>query len=215
MSMATWTESGVTATAQVAAARFRGRGALAVVGVLVMIAATGCHQDMYDQPKYKPLTESRFYKDGISSRALAEGTVPRGFARTDELLYTGRAEGKPVDQFPFPVTDEVMKRGHNRFDIFCSPCHGRLGNGQGMIVRRGFPQPRSFHIDSLKNAPAGYFFGVITNGYGRMYSYAASVPVHDRWAIIAYIRALQLSQAVPVSRLTDVERNRLSGGDQK
>lgn len=178
----------------------------------MILALTGCHQDMYDQAKVKPLTESKFYSDGIASRPLAEGTVPHGYARTDELLYNGRLNGKQADEFPFPVTEEVMKRGQDRFNIYCSPCHGRLGNGKGMIVQRGFPQPRSFHIDSLKEAPAGYFFGVITNGFGRMYSYAPSIPVHDRWAIIAYIRALQLSQSVPVARLTDVERSRLGEG---
>jgi hypothetical protein len=190
-------------------------GTPAIIGVLMVLALTGCHQDMYDQPKVKPLTESRFYRDGIASRPLAEGTVARGYARTDELLYTGKLNGKQADEFPFPVTEEVMKRGQDRFNIYCSPCHGRLGNGKGMIVQRGFPQPRSFHIDSLKEAPAGYFFDVMTNGFGRMYSYAPSVPVHDRWAIIAYIRALQLSQSVPVARLTDAERSRLSEGGRQ
>ena len=212
--MALWTRSGVTA-ARVPAPPSARMVATGIAGVLMFVAAAGCHQDMYDQPRYKPFSESKFYRDGIASRPLAEGTIPRGYARKDELLYTGKVDGKQADQFPFRVTEDVMKRGHDRFNIYCSPCHGQLGNGRGMIVQRGFPQPRSFHIDSLKEAPAGYFFDVITNGYGRMYSYAPSVPVHDRWAIIAYIRALQFSQAVPVSQLTDAERTRLSSGGKK
>jgi mono/diheme cytochrome c family protein len=181
-----------------------------VAGALL---ATGCHQDMYDQPKVKPLTESHFYADGLASRQLVEGTVPRGEVRTDELLYAGKVDGKFAEVFPFAVTAELVERGENRFNIYCSPCHGRLGNGRGMIVQRGFPQPRSFQNDTLKAAPVGYFFNVITNGYGRMYSYAPSVPVHDRWAIISYIRALQLSQNVPVSALRDDEQKKLEGED--
>lgn len=179
------------------------------VGVWAFLAM-GCHQDMYDQPKVKPLTESRFYTDGLASRQPEEGTVPRGDIRTDDLLYTGKVGGKLAEVFPFPVTEEMLKNGQDRFNVFCSPCHGRLGNGRGMIVRRGFPQPRSFHNDTLKTAPVGYFFNVITNGYGKMYSYAPSVPVHDRWAIISYIRALQLSQDVRLSTLREDERKLLS-----
>lgn len=177
------------------------------IGAVVVL--TSCN-DMYNQPKFKPLRPSNLYPDG-SSRPLVEGTVARGYARTNELLYTGKLQGKLADEFPFNVTKEVLQRGQDRFNIFCSPCHGRLGNGEGMIVQRGFPKPNSFHADSVRNQPAGFYFDVITNGFGRMYSYAPSVPVEDRWAIIAYIRTLQLSQHVSVADLTDAERKQLEG----
>jgi hypothetical protein len=179
---------------------------VALVGVLCVFSA--CN-DMYDQPKYRPLRPSSLYADG-SSRPLVEGTVARGYARTNELMYTGKIQGKLVDAFPFSITADVIRRGQNRFNIFCSPCHGRLGNGAGMIVQRGFPKPNSFHSDSVRIKPAGYYFDVITNGFGRMYSYAPSVPVEDRWAIIAFIRALQLSQRASIGDLTDTEHNQLA-----
>jgi hypothetical protein len=165
---------------------------------------TAC-TDMYNQPKYKPLRESKSFANG-SSRPLVEGTVARGYARTDELLYTGKINGKLADVFPHKVTPEILKRGQDRFNTFCSPCHGRLGNGLGMIVQRGFPRPNSFHSDSVRTKPVGYYFDVITNGFGRMYSYAPSVPVDDRWAIVAYVRALQLSQRANPADLTVQER---------
>jgi mono/diheme cytochrome c family protein len=165
--------------------------------------------DMYDQPKYRPLRPSTLYADG-SSRPLMEGTVARGYARTDELMYTGRIQGKLADAFPFSITAEVVWRGQDRFNTFCSPCHGRLGDGAGMIVRRGFPKPNSFHSDSVRTKPAGYFFDVITNGFGRMYSYAPSVPAEDRWAIIAYIRALQLSQRISIGDLAVAEQKQMA-----
>jgi hypothetical protein len=180
--------------------------AFGLAGILIFLA--GCN-DMADQPKYKPLRSSKMYSNG-SSRPLVEGTVARGQARTDELLYTGRMQGSFSDVFPFRVTDSLLLRGQNRFNTFCSPCHGRLGDGAGMIVRRGFPRPNSFHADSVRARPAGYYFDVITNGFGRMYSYAPSVPVEDRWAIIAYIRALQLSRHTFVGDLTVQERAQLA-----
>jgi len=139
-----------------------------------------------------------------------EGTVARGYARTDELMYTGKIQGRLADTFPFPVTGDVVRRGQGEFNTFCSPCHGRLGNGAGMIVQRGFPKPNSFHSDSVRTKPAGYYFDVMTNGFGRMYSYAPSVPVEDRWAIIAYIRALQLSQRVSIGDLTAREQKQMA-----
>ncbi len=166
--------------------------------------------DMYDQPKFRPLRPSKFYVDG-SSRPLVEGTVARGYARTDELMFKGKVNGRFSDEFPFAITADVVKRGQDRFNIFCSPCHGRLGNGEGMIVQRGFPKPNSFHADSVRTLPVGFYFDVITNGFGRMYSYAPSVPVEDRWAIIAYIRALQLSQRGSVGDLTKSEHEHLMG----
>jgi len=176
-----------------------------VVGGLTF---TGC-TDMYDGQKIKPLEESRFYDDRLSSRPIVEGTVPRGYARTEELLYTGKINRRLANVFPFAVTEGVVARGQDRFNIFCSPCHGRLGDGNGMVVRRGFPKPNSFHSDSLRARPVGYYFDVMTNGFGRMYSYASSVPVHDRWTIAAYIRALQLSQRVAVGALSPEERTNI------
>jgi Cytochrome C oxidase, cbb3-type, subunit III len=181
---------------------------LILVGTLCLFAY-GCHLDMYDQPKYKPLSSSSFYSNGQSSRPLIEGTVPRGQVHTDELLYTGKINGNFADVFPFPITREVVERGQDRFNTFCTPCHGRLADGDGMVVQRGFPKPPSFHADSVRTEPAGFYFDVISNGFGRMYSYAPSVPVHDRWAIVAYIRALQLSWMVPISEVPDSVRTKL------
>ena len=180
-----------------------------VLGLAAVLALLSACNDMYDQPKYRPLRASRFYNNG-SSRPLVEGTVARGYARTDELMYTGKIQGKMSDEFPVAVNARIIQRGQDRFNTFCSPCHGRLGNGEGMIVQRGFPKPNSFHSDSVRTKPVGYYFDVITNGFGRMYSYAPSVPVEDRWAIVAYIRALQLSQHASVADLTDAERKHIA-----
>lgn len=178
--------------------------------VPAVMSLAGCN-DMSDQAKYKPLRPSAFYADG-SSRPLVEGTVARGHARTDELMYTGKIKGRLADTFPFPVTAEVVHRGQDRFNIFCSPCHGRLGKGDGMIVQRGFPRPNSFHADSVRVLPAGFYFDVITNGFGRMYSYAPSIPVRDRWAIVAYVRALQLSQHASLKEIAETDRRRVMEG---
>jgi len=169
--------------------------------VLAVLATTaGCRQDMQDQPKYIPLRPSDFFGDGRSERPLLEGTVARGHLDDDTLLYTGKGpDGKFADLFPFPVTKDVVERGRERFDIYCSPCHDRLGTGDGKIVRRGFRHPPSYHIDRLRQAPAGYLFDVISNGFGAMPDYAAQVQARDRWAIVAYIRALQLSQNATVN----------------
>jgi mono/diheme cytochrome c family protein len=173
---------------------------------------------MRDQPKMKPYRGSNFFGDGLSSRPPVEGTIPRGYLRSDKALYTGKkdlASGAPtattgasaapqsgvsnpypddVETFPFPITADTVIRGRQRYEIFCSACHGMTGFGDGMIVRRGFRQAASFHDDRLRQAPVGHFFDAITNGWGAMPSYSAQIPVQDRWAIIAYIRALQLSQ---------------------
>jgi hypothetical protein len=170
----------------------------------------GCHLDMDDQPKYKPLSSSSFFNNGQSARPLVEGTVPRGQTHySDDFYSTGKKGGNFADAFPFPVTRKILERGQDRFTTFCTPCHGQLGDGRGMIVQRGFPQPPSFHADSVRTEPAGFYFDVITHGFGRMYSYAPSVPVHDRWAVVAYIRALQLSRRIPVSEVADSIRTRL------
>jgi mono/diheme cytochrome c family protein len=179
-----------------------------IIGMSVLV--TAC-TDMYNQPKYKPLRESKSFATG-SSRPLVEGTVARGYARTDELLYTGKIGGQLADVFPQKISPAILRRGQDRFNTFCSPCHGRLGDGLGMIVQRGFPRPNSFHADSVRSKPAGFYFDVITNGFGRMYSYAPSVPVEDRWAIIAYVRALQLSQHTSPADLTEQERANIQKG---
>jgi hypothetical protein len=149
---------------------------------------------MHDQPRYEPLEASSFFADGRASRPLVPGTVARGQLRTDTHFYLGKVDGALVDALPLPVTRPLLERGRERYDIYCSPCHDRLGSGQGMIVRRGFRRPPSLHIDRLREAPIGHFFDVISNGFGVMTDYAAQVTPPDRWAIAAYIRALQLSQ---------------------
>ena len=166
---------------------------------------------MHDAPRYEPLEGSAFFADGRSSRVLQANTVARGHLREDDHLYTGKVDGQLAVEFPMPVTGETMARGQERFNVFCSPCHGRTGEGNGMVVQRGFRQPPSFHEDRLLNAPVGYYFDVMTNGFGAMQDYAAQVPVADRWAIAAYLRALQLSRRatpadVPAERRAELDR---------
>jgi hypothetical protein len=175
---------------------------------------TACQQEMAQQPRYEPLEPSSFFADGRASRPLVPGTVARGHLKTDTHLYAGQVNGKLADTFPFPVTRVMLERGQERYNIYCSPCHGRIGNGEGIVVQRGFQRPASFHIDRLREAPAGYFFNVITNGFGAMYDYAARVTPEDRWAIIAYIRALQLSQNATLADVPAEERPQLAGVNQ-
>jgi mono/diheme cytochrome c family protein len=173
---------------------------------LMAIAAAGCRQDMHDQPKYSAYEPSAFFGDRRSSRPLVEGTIARGHLNEDELLHTGRAGGQPAAVFPFAVDDALMRRGRERYDIFCSPCHGLTGDGDGMVVQRGYRRPPSFHVDRLRESPPGHLYDVITNGFGAMPDYAAQIPVRDRWAIAAYMRALQLSQnAAAVDLPPDVQ----------
>ena len=182
---------------------------ISLAGVILLSA---CRQDMHDQPKYKPLRQSNFFADKRQSRPLLPNTVSRGDLREATEFYTGKtsADAKvDLDYFPMPITREVIERGHQRFDVFCSPCHGRLGNGAGMIVKRGFKAPPSYHIQRLRDAPVGHFYDVVTNGYGSMYNYAAQIPPRDRWAIISYIRVLQLSQNVQGDDLTPEVRAKL------
>jgi mono/diheme cytochrome c family protein len=190
----------------------RPRGA-AIVPVLGCVAAilllTGCRQDMHDQPKFKPFAKSDFYDDQRSARPAVEGTIARGQLRADELFETGKVGGQPSAQFPFVVTASVLERGRDRYNIFCSPCHGRMGQGDGMIVRRGFRRPPSFHQDRLVQAPAGYLFDVTTRGFGLMPDYATQVPAADRWAIIAYVRVLQRSQRATVADVPGADRGAL------
>jgi hypothetical protein len=172
----------------------------------------GCRQDMHDQPKFIPLRGSEFYSDQRSARPLVDGTVARGLLRDDDLLETGKVNGQDATEFPFPITTRVLARGRERYDIFCAPCHDRTGRGNGMIVRRGYRQPPSYHIDRLRQAPVGHYFDVITNGFGAMPDHRSQVPVRDRWAIVAYIRALQLSAHATLSEVPPVERNTLAPG---
>lgn len=172
----------------------------------------GCRQDMHDQPKFVPLRESGFYGDRRSARPLVEGTVARGHLDDDEQLYAGKVNGQDSAEFPFPVTPAVMARGRERYDVFCAPCHDRTGRGNGMIVKRGYRQPPSFHVDRLRQSPPGHFFDVMTNGFGAMPDYRAQVPARDRWAITAYIRALQASQHATLDAVPPEERNNLAPG---
>ena len=178
-------------------------------GCLVLMA--GCRQDMHDQPKFKPLRANPFFADGRSARPLVAGTVARGTLQEDDRLFTGREKNEFVATFPFPVTEQVIRRGQERFNIFCSPCHGGLGDGEGAVVQRGLKHPPSFHIERLREAPVGYFFNVITNGFGAMFDYSDRIPVRDRWAIIAYIRALQLSQNAKIEDVPQEKRQELAG----
>jgi mono/diheme cytochrome c family protein len=167
--------------------------ALLAVGVF----AAGCNTDMWRQPRQEPLDASEFFADGQANRPLVPGTIARGHAREDAPYFTGVRNGRWVDELPMPVTMDLLKRGQERFQIYCTPCHGQLGDGNGMIAKRGFALRRpvgNYHTDRLRNMPVGHFYDVITNGYGAMYSYASRIEPQDRWAVVAYIRALQLSQ---------------------
>lgn len=179
------------------------------LAILSLLFVSGCRLDMHIDPRYDPLSPSTIFPDGRSERPRVPGTVARGQLRTDELLYTGRINGQPANVFPFPITKADLDRGQQRYDIYCTPCHDFTGSGEGMIVRRGFPAPPSYHTAKLMNAPVGHFFDVMTNGYGTMFSYADRVSVKDRWRIAAYIRALQLSQDATVNDVPASERLKL------
>jgi mono/diheme cytochrome c family protein len=179
--------------------------------VVACVLLAGCRQDMHDAPRLDPLESSTFFADGRASRQLVANTVPRGHLRDDEHLFTGKVNGQLAAEFPMPVTAQVMARGRERFEIFCAPCHGRSGEGNGMIVQRGFRKPPSYHEQRLRDQPVGYFFDVMTNGFGAMQDYSAQVPVADRWAIAAYIRAIQLSHN---ARVEDVPADRRGELDQ-
>jgi mono/diheme cytochrome c family protein len=180
-----------------------------VSSVSAALVFTGCRQDMHDQPKYIPLRESTFFTDSRSARAPVEGTVARGHLRDDDLMYTGKVNGQDATVFPSSVEATVMTRGRERFDIYCAPCHGRSGQGDGMVVLRGYRRPPSFHQDRLRAAPVGHFFDVITNGFGAMPDYAAQINARDRWAIIAYVRALQLSEHATLADVPPTQRDRI------
>jgi len=174
-----------------------------------VILVVGCRQDLYDQPRKKPYAASDFFDDGRSARPPVPGTVARGQLNDDPHLHTGRVNGQLVTTFPFPVDRAVLERGRSRYNIYCAPCHDRVGNGNGMIVLRGYRQPPSLHIDRLRQAPVGHYFDVMTNGLGAMPDYAAQIDAHDRWAVVAYIRALQLSQRATTAEVPPAEMRRL------
>jgi len=200
------------------------------IAVLASVAAAlvGCGQDMADQPRYEPLEASSFFADGMASRPLVEGTVARGHLRVDTAFYQGKADGRDIESFPLAKVAEklrlegdetsqlrhILARGQERFNIFCAPCHGRAGQGDGMVVKRGFPAPPTFHSQRLRESPVGHIYDVATLGFGRMPSYADQIPPADRWTIVAYVRALQLSQHADVDRLPTVDRQRLEEGKQ-
>lgn len=184
------------------------------VGVVALAlgALSACRQDMHDSPRFRPYRGSDLYTDGSSARPVVDGTVPRGHLNDDELMYTGRVNGALSATFPFKIERADLERGQQRFDIYCAPCHGRTGEGDGMVVQRGFRKAQDYHIDRLRNAPAGYFYDVITNGFGVMPDYKGQIPVADRWRIVAYIRALQLSHDAPASDVPADELAKLGGG---
>ena len=177
--------------------------------ILAMLALSACRQDMHNQPKYQAFERNPFFDDQRASRPLVPGVVARGHLDADQTFYTGVSGNAPVATNPLPITRELMLRGQQRYDIYCSPCHDRVGAGEGMIVLRGYKQPSSFHSDRLRSVPDGYFFQVMTNGFGTMPSYKAQVPASDRWAIVAYIRALQYSQHASLADLPESERAKL------
>ena len=187
---------------------------LTLAAPLLLLA--GCRQDMHDQPKYIPLRPSTFFADGRSARPLPEGTVARGHLDEDTAFFTGKgADGKDVTEFPMPVTKEMIQRGQQRFNVYCTPCHSRLGDGNGMVVQRGYRHPPSYHTDRLRQAPVGHFFDVMTNGFGAMPDYASQVPPADRWAIASYIRVLQYSEQASINDVPADARGQLGTGGAK
>ena len=200
---------------------FRSRGqtdglALGHGSVLLFWGLPGSRSEMYDQPRFEPYEATEFFDDGTSARPLVAGTVPRRDPResgksSDELFTTGKKAGQLADSLPFPVDSALLDRGQDRYRIFCTPCHGELGDGRGMIVQRGFNPPPSYHSEELRKKPVGHYFDVMTRGFGTMYSYASRISARDRWAIAAYIRALQLSQHATAGDLSPEDRGQLQG----
>lgn len=181
------------------ASRFARGTTCQLAALSLLLGVLGCHRDMRDQSHYEALEATDFFTDGKSARSATAGTVARGTLDGGERFRQGKAHGHLVTELPVPVNRELLERGQARFDIYCSPCHGRTGAGDGMIVQRGFQRPPTFHSDRLRDVPAGHFFDVMTNGFGVMPRYGPQIPEHDRWAIVVYIRALQLSQHAQLS----------------
>lgn len=183
----------------------------AVLAVLATATLIGCRQDMHDQAKIEPYEASDFFADGVGSRVPPTHTISRGALQADEAFHTGyEADGTIVAELPMELTPELLERGEQRYNIFCSPCHARTGAGNGMIVERGFAQPPSYHEQRLREMQIGYFFDVASNGYGLMSGYKAQIKPEDRWAIAAWIRVLQFSRNAPVEALSADERQRIA-----
>ena len=185
------------------------RSVTATFAALAAIMIAACNDPMQDRGRIKPLEPSTVFPNGMSARPIVPGTIPRGGLVTDTFLDEGRIGGVLADRFPMPVTQELLDRGRDRYGIFCAPCHDATGSGRGMVVRRGFRTPASFHEQRLRDVADGHFVDAMRNGFGAMPSYRAQVGPNDRWAITAWIRVLQLSQRAPVSLLTADERTRL------
>jgi mono/diheme cytochrome c family protein len=184
-------------------------GARVLLVAAAVLVLSGCHRDMRDQPRYEVLEASPFFANGQASRPVPKGTVARGHLAENEPWETGRQEGEFVDRIPIALDRELVVRGQERFNSYCSPCHSQTGDGDGMIVRRGFRRPPSLHTDRLRTAPAGHFFDVLTRGIGAMPAYGHQIQPHDRWVIVAYIRALQLSQQGSLDDVPEAERKTL------
>ncbi|HEV3421554.1 MAG TPA: cytochrome c [Candidatus Acidoferrum sp.] len=189
----------------------RNRPSLFAIAALCGLLFAGCdntlRQDMANQPRQNPLSPSEFFADGRSERPAVENTVVRGSVQDDSLFVP-----KDSNAFPLPISEELLQRGQQRYGIFCTPCHGIQGDGLGMVAMRGMKHPPSYHQDRLRQVPNGYLYDVITNGFGAMYGYSAQIPPRDRWAIVAYLRALQLSRNAPVGQLPAELREKLMAG---
>lgn len=177
--------------------------------IALALAGAACRQDMHDAPRYEAYEKSDFFADQRSMRPQVEGTVARGQLYDDAALHTGKTGTAFVAAYPVPLTHDLVKRGKQRFEIYCTPCHGSLGRGDGVVVRRGYKAPPTFHQDRVRKQAPGYFFDVITNGFGTMPDYSKQIPVPDRWAIVAYVRALQLSQNATVTDVPEARRGEL------
>jgi mono/diheme cytochrome c family protein len=185
----------------------------ALVAAAMVAASAGCRQDMHDAPRYDPLESSPVFAHGASALPLQAGTIARGELRADEHLYTGKDGANLATTFPFAITRADLDRGQERFDIYCAPCHSKLGDGNGMVVQRGYRQASSFHLERLRTVPVGYLFEVMTKGFGVMPDYAAQITPDDRWRIAAYVLALQLSQSATTADVPAAELQRLQSGE--
>jgi len=188
--------------------------ARALFAASLLLGVSGCRQDMHNQPKYVTYRSSEFFPDGLSERQPIGNTVARGELREDAYFYSGKLGTKEGDRFPFPVTAAVMERGRERYDIYCSPCHSRVGDGNGMIVKRGYRQAANFHLPRYLSQPVGHYYDVISHGWGAMPDYAAQIEPADRWAIAAYIRALQYAQSGSMADVPAEERGQLRDQSQ-
>lgn len=191
----------------------KSRNSRVVLALLALATLSGCElrQQMYNNGRIKPMEKSGFFADGRSNRPLVDGTVSRGHLNEDDALFRGQVNDIQVTESPVPVDGKLLARGRQRFDIYCSVCHGQAGYGDGMVVQRGFKLPPSLHEERLRNAPAGHFFDVISNGFGAMPPYREMIKTTDRWAIVAYVRALQLSQRATLADVPAAEQGKLQG----